>query len=290
MRGYTDYNKEQLFSIIDKISITKEGTQVITKYGSRIIKVANVSNRYEIFDISKYLKDKIETIEKNFKISKYRLDIIGGKQYLQLISDSIQVGGVDFHKSFYILNSSDKSRRLSFNVGLYSDINDLYVIGSSNTGLIKKHLKGVTHAAEVATEGLNGETFNEQIESMESIVGHKVAFSKLREIILGEGEIPQINHRKFDAFKNNVRYVANKIELVQTKLSVEQRNMLYTESNKIKEVTRELDFYVDSFWAFQTYLKIFNRQDSHIIKIETERISKITQCSIRNSILESLGV
>ncbi len=290
MRGYQDYNKEQLFSIIDKISITKEGTQVITKYGNRIIKVANVSNRYEIFDISKYLKDKIETIEKNFKISKYRLDIIGGKQYLQLISDSIQVGGVDFHKSFYILNSSDKSRRLSFNVGLYSDINDLYVIGSSNTGLIKKHLKGVTHAAEVASEGLNGETFNEQIESMESIVGHKVAFSKLREIILGEGEIPQINHRKFDAFKNNVRYVANKIELVQTKLSVEQRNMLYTESNKIKEVTRELDFYVDAFWAFQAYLKIFNRQDSHIIKIETERISKITQCSIRNSILESLGI
>lgn len=290
MRGYQDYNKEQLLNIIDKISITKEGTQVITKFDERVIKVANVSNRYEIFDISSYLKSKIELIEKNFTIYKQRLDIIGGKQYLQLISDSIQVGGVDFHKSFYILNSSDKSRRLSFNVGLYSDINDLYVIGSSNTGLIKKHLKGVTHAAEVASEGLNGETFNEQIESMESIVGHKVAFSKLREIILGEGEIPQINHRKFDAFKNNVRYVANKIELVQTKLSVEQRNMLYTESNKIKEVTRELDFYVDAFWAFQTYLKIFNRQDSHIIKIETERISKITQCSIRNSILESLGI
>ena len=290
MRGYTDYNKEQLFSIIDKISITKEGTQVITKYGNRVIKVANVSNRYEIFDITKYLKDKIELIEKNFAISKYRLDIIGGKQYLQLISDSIQVGGVDFYKSFYILNSSDKSRRLSFNVGLYSDKNDLYVIGASNTGLIKKHLKGVTQAAEVASEGLNGETFNEQIEAMESIVGHKVAFSKLREIILGEGDVPQINHRKFDAFKNNVRYVANKIELVQSKLSTEQRNMLYTDSTKIKEVTRELDFYVDAFWAFQTYLKIFNRQDSHIIKIETERITKITQCAVRNSILESLGI
>ena len=291
MRGYTDYNKEQLFSIIDKISITKEGTQVITKYGNRIIKVANVSNRYEIFDISKYLKDKIETIEKNFEISKYRLDIIGGKQYLQLISDSINVGGVDFHKSFYILNSSDKSRRLSFNVGLYSDINDLYVIGASNTGLIKKHLKGVTQDVEVASEGLNGETFNEQIEAMESIVGHKVAFSKLRQIILGDAEeVPQINHRKFDAFKNNVRYVANKIELVHSKLSVEQRNMLYTDSTKIKEVTRELDFYVDAFWAFQTYLKIFNRQDSHIIKIETERITKITQCAVRNSILESLGI
>jgi hypothetical protein len=142
MRGYQDYNKEQLLNIIDKISITKEGTQVITKFGERVIKVTNVSNRYEIFNISGYLKNKIELIEKNFTISKYKFDIIGGKQYLQLISDSIQVGGVDFHKSFYILNSSDKSRRLSFNVGLYSDTNDLYVIGASNTGLIKKHLKG----------------------------------------------------------------------------------------------------------------------------------------------------
>jgi len=156
--------------------------------------------------------------------------------------------------------------------------------------LNNKHVKGVTQAAEVASEGLNGETFNEQSEAMESIVGHKVAFSKLREIILGEGEVPQINHRKFDAFKNNVRYVAHKTELVQTKLSTEQRNMLYTDSTKIKEVTRELDFYVDAFWAFQTYLKIFNRQDSHIIKIETERITKITQCAVRNSILESLGI
>jgi hypothetical protein len=291
MRGYKDYNKEQLFAIIEKIEIIKEGSQVITKYGNRILKIANVSNRYEIFDISKYLKDKIEMIEKNFIISKYRFDIIGGKQYLQLTSDTVEVGGVEFHKSFYILNSSDKSRRLSFNVGLFSEKSDLYVIGSSNTGLIKKHLKGVTKAAEIASDGLNGETFDEQIQAMESIVGHKVSFSKLREIILGDNkDIPQVNHRKFDAFKNNVRYVSNKIELIQTKLSNEQRNMLFTESSKLKEVTKDLDFYVDAFWAFQTYLKIFNRQDSHIIKIETERILKITQCSVRNSLLESLGI
>lgn len=291
MKGYQDYNKEQLFSIIEKIKITKEGSQVITKYGNRVLKIANVSNRYEIFDISKYLRDKIELIEKNFTISKYRFDIIGGKQYLQLISDTVEVGGTEFHKSFYILNSSDKSRRLSFNVGLFSEKSDLYVIGSSNTGLIKKHLKGVTQAAEIASDGLNGETFDEQIQAMESIVGHKVSFSKLREIILGDNkEIPQVNHRKFDAFKNNVRYVANKIELIQTKLSNEQRNMLFIESSKLKEITKDLDFYVDAFWAFQTYLKIFNRQDSHIIKIETERILKITQCSVRNSLLESLGI
>lgn len=287
MRNFQPYNKEVLFKIIDKISITKQGEQVITKYGDRVIKVANVSNRYEIFDITKYLKSKIDLIEKNFTIDQYRIDIIGGKQYLQLISDKVEVGGVDFYKSFYILNSSDKSRRLSFNVGLYSERSNCYVIGSTNTSLIKKHLKGVTKATEDATDGLNGETFNEQIESMRSIVGHKVLFSKMRGIILGEGDIPEINHRKFDAFKNSLRNATGPYKI---DFSLEQRNLLFSYSKSTTSIPRELDFYIDAFWGFQAYLRIFNKQDSHIIKNETERIMKITQWSVRNDILESLGI
>jgi hypothetical protein len=44
----------------------------------------------------------------------------------------------------------------------------------------------------------------EQIESMNSIVGHRVLFSKLRGIILGDGDVPDINHRKLDAFKTHL--------------------------------------------------------------------------------------
>jgi hypothetical protein len=287
MRNFQPYNKEVLFKVIDKISITKQGEQVITKYGDRVIKVANVSNRYEIFDIAKYLKSKIDLIEENFTISQYRIDIIGGKQYLQLISDKVEVGGVDFYKSFYILNSSDKSRRLSFNVGLYSERSNCYVIGSTNTSLVKKHLKGVTKAADDAADGLNGETFNEQIESMNSIVGHKVLFSKMRGIILGEGDIPEINHRKFDAFKNSLRNATGPHKIDFT---LDQRNMLFSYSKSTNSTPKELDFYIDAFWGFQAYLRIFNKQDSHIIKNETERIMKITQWSVRNDILESLGI
>ena len=287
------YNKEELFSLIDNISITKEGSQVITKFNNKVIKVTSVSNRYEIFNITKYLKDNIEQIENNFKINSYKLDIIGGKQYLQLVSDVVDIGGVEFYKSFYILNSSDKSRRLSFNVGLYSEVNKLYVIGSSNVGLVKKHLKGITKSAELASEGLNGETFDEQIKSMRSIVGHKVKFSKLRDIILGD-EPSKLSHRKFDALKNILRYELSKpsnSKLINgNKLSYEQRILFSTKSEDIKEVNKNLDFYIDAFWVLQVYLRIFNKQDSHVIKNESERIMSITQCSIRNNILESLGI
>ena len=284
MRGFKNYNKRDIFDTIDKISVEKINNQVITKFDGCVMRIANVSNRYEVFDISKYLKEKIELIESNFTISKYQLFITKGQQYLQLISDIVNIGGVDFYKSFYILNSTDKSRRLSFYAGLHSQ--NFYYIGANNVGMSKKHLKGVTEAAEEASINLSGETFDEQIESLRRIVGHRVSFSKIRQSILGDkDEVPQINHRKFDAFKNSVRFANSDGRLT---LSKEQRNMLYVDSEKLKEIKD--DFYLDAFWVFESYMRLFNRQDSHVIKIETERIMSITQWAVRNNILESLGI
>ena len=76
MRGFRSYNKKELFNQIDQLSIERINNQIITKYGGRVIKTANVSNRYEIFDIVKYLKDKINDIENNFTITNYRLIMV----------------------------------------------------------------------------------------------------------------------------------------------------------------------------------------------------------------------
>ncbi len=286
MRGYRKYDKEELFKMIDAISISRKGNQVITKYYNKVIKTANVSNRYEIFDISKYLKSKIKSIEENFDISQYSLLVKGGIQYLKLISDKVNIGGVDFYKSFYILNSSDKSRRLSFNVGLKSDDGNFYTVGTTNASLIKKHLKGVTKAAEDASVGFDGESFDDQIKSIQSLVGHRISFSKMREVILGEGDIPKVNHRKLDAFKNNIRYARDGGFLLNT----QQRRFMLEYSENTDSVPVNLDFDMDAFWAFKIYMRIFNRQDSHIVKNETTRIMKMTRWAVRNSLIESLGI
>lgn len=286
MRGFRLYNKEELFNLIDKISIDRNGNIITTKYDNRVINTTEVSNRYEIFDIVKYLKDKINVIESNFPITMYKLEVKGGKQTLQLISDKVEIGGVDFYKSFYILNSTDKSRRLSFNIGLRSESKDFYLVGN-NASLVKKHLKGVTQAAEDASLSIDAETFNEQLESINSLVGHRIKFSKLREIILDNDnfdDVAKISHRKFDAFKNSIRWST------RVTLDNNQRNFLYTPSDRMCEFPDDLDFFVDAFYAFQLYLTIFNRQDANVVKKETEKIMKITQWSVRNSILESLGI
>jgi hypothetical protein len=284
MRGFRPYNKAEIFNTLDKLSIKNENNQVITSYSGKVINITNVSDRYEIFDIVKYLKDKIEAIEKNFTINGYYLALTKGRQTLTLVSDEIEVGGVKFYKTFYILNSTDKSRRLHFSAGLHSD--KFYFIGANNVGLTKLHLKGVTQAAEDASAGLNGETFDEQIESLNSLVGHRIQLSKIRQVILGDKQdVPQINHKKFDAFKNSVRYAHSDGTI---RLTNEQRHQLFTESEKITSIQH--DFYMDAFWVFQTYMRLFNKQDAHIIKTETARIMNMTQWAVRNSVLESLGI
>jgi len=285
-RTFKDYNKQELINKIDQISIEQVEGQVITKYGSSVLSIANVSNRYEIFDIKTYLKNKIEVIEKNFNITKYFFRVRKGIQELTLLSDTIEIEGVNFYKSFFILNSSDKSRRLSFNAGLYCESKNFYLVSSiKNLGLTKKHLKGVTMAAEIASEGLNGETFNEQIESLQSLVGHRISLSKLKDSIVVDKDV-KADNMKFDSFKNAIIYYSSEGRL---KLTSSQYAILKTPSEKL-EINTSNDFYVDAFWAFQTYMRLFNKQDSHVVKKETERIMSITQWSVRNQSLEQLGI
>lgn len=275
---YRDYNKEELFERIDKLSIERTNNQVITKYNGVVTNISNVSNRYEIFDLPKYLKEKIDLIEKNFNISKYEFIITKGRQYLTLVSDEVTINDIIFQKTFYIQNSTDRSRKLSFYVGLQSK--KFSLIRSNNIELNRKHLTGITQIAESATEGLNVESFDEQIESMKSLVGHTVKFSNIRKVILGNDEkIPKINHQKFDMFKNLI-----KNSLYDTLTPLQRREL----SKYSEHFTLTEDFVVDAFLVLNCYLSIFRNQDSHIIKTESERIFKITQYAIRNSRLETL--
>jgi len=283
-RSFRNYNREELNEKINSIDITRQSNQVITKYFGRVIKVSNVSDIYEVFDINSYLSSKLDQIESNFSISKYDLTVKGGIQSLTLISDPVDINGNEFYKSFFILNSTDRSRKLSFDLGLFSKSKSFFTIHSSNIGLSKRHLRGVTKAAEESTQNINVETFDQQINDISSLVNHKVKLSNIRDIIVDENL--KVNHSKFDSFKWSILNFQSE---GRVQLSNDQKMMLRMPSEKL-QITGENDFYIDAFFAFQTYLRIFSNQDSHLIKKETEKIMKITQCSIRNNQLELLGI
>lgn len=283
---FQDYNKQELLKKIDQIHIEKCEDCIVTKFGDKVLSVVKVSNRYEIFDIKNYIKSKIEIIEKNFNITKYYLRLSKGVQELTLLSDPVEIQGVSFRKSFFILNSSDKSRRLSFNAGLYCESKNFYTVPSiKNVGLIQKHLKGVTQAANIVSSGLDGESFQEQIDSISKLCGHKISLLNLKKTIVKNTDV-KAEHMKFDAFKNALIYYSSEGRL---KLSDSQFKTLKTPSESLTvDITN--DFYIDAFWSFQVYMRLFNNQDSHIVKHETERIMSMTVWSVRNQLLETLGI
>jgi hypothetical protein len=278
-RGYQNYNKADLFRKIDAIEIFQQGAQVVTKYFGNVINTTPVSNRYEIFDIRSFMKSKIDYIESNFNITFSNLRVRGGIQELILLSDEVEIAGINYYKAFFILNSSDKSRRLSMNLGLYQADNGTYLVSNiKNFSLITKHLKGITDKAEVAAQNIDVETFDEQINSIRSLVGERVMMSQVRNIIVDKDQ--KVNHNKFDALKNSLRWNSRK-------LTKEQVAFLMTPSEKLN-ITPEIDFSLDAFHIFQAYMNVFRNQDSYVVRKETEKILKITQCFIREDKLSQL--
>lgn len=276
------YSKEELISQIDSIEITKQKNQVITKFKGNVVNITNVSDRYEVFDISSFIKSKIDSLEKNFNIKYYKLKIFRGIQELTLLSDEVIIDGKTYFKSFFILSSSNRMRAVNMNMGLYRvDNNTSYVFGIKNLSLYKKHFTGVTQKAEEKSTLITDETFQEQIECIESLVDEKVMLSKLREVII-DSDL-KINHRKFDAFKNSLLWsYSDKISLTE-----EQKKFLMTRSEDMKiEVKNDIE--IDAFKAFNCYIQIFSRQDSYIIKKETQKIMNITKHFIRNQKIEEI--
>lgn len=281
--GFLPYNKSELFEKINAIEIFQEGTNVITKYFGRVIKTTKVSNIYEIFDISTYLKTKIEEIENNFNISNYRFIVRGGVQELSLLSEETEINDTNYYKSFFILNSSDKSRRLNINLGLYrSDNNSYFVSSINNMSVSRKHLRGVTKIVEDASTFITVETFNDQISAIKSLIGEQVMLSKVREIIVDKDL--KINHKKFDAFKN---LLMNSITDRVTNLNSNQYNTLLTKSESLN-LNYLTDFPIDAYKVFNCYMQVFRNQDSYVVKKETEKISKITQCFVRDEKLNQI--
>lgn len=269
------YIKESLLNELNLLKIERIGDLVITKYKGDIIKTSTVSNRYEVFDIVGYIKEKLETIQKNFKIDKYSLSIKGGVQYLKLYSDKVVINNIDFYKTFYITNSTDKSRRLSFKVGLYTNLKNIDYINSNELDFSKKHLSGVNKLAEESFSKLDEQIFTEQIESLRSLDKHIIKLSNIKEVITTDNE--KMGNKRFVSFKNKVLYNG------LFDLTDSERRELFRSKTDIL-----YDFELDAFKVLLTYLSMFSYQDSVIIKKESARILELTKFMIRKKVLSKI--
>ncbi len=284
-----EFNKQELFKFIDKFEIEMDGDILVTKYDGRTVKTVSVSKRYEIFDFRKYMKNKINAISDNFQIGQYSNYFTGGIQEIRLYSEQVTIGEDVYEKCFYFLNSTDKTRVLNMNLGFYCRTKNVYLaFTKSEFSLRKKHLTGVTEAANNVSMKFDEQPFEDEIKSIKSLLNHSVKLSKIQEILIAPERDTDTNstgHLRFDAFKTALerRMRTNKHEQNILRTSSESLETKYSG----KDADR-YDFYVDAYDAFVIYTSLFVNRDAYVIAKETERILNITQQMIRNNKLDSI--
>lgn len=276
---------DELVGLINKIEITMEGTYVVTYFDGRERSRKEVSNRYEIFDFKPFVINCIDSILQKYEIDKYTLSIVGGRQEIRLYSRPEVIKGETFTRTFYLLNSSDKSRALSFNYGLK---HNYFQYISSNGAIYKKHYKGIVEYVEERID-LDDTIFQEQLELMRDIIGDTISMSNVQKLItgsdvLGASKISLRNN--FESFLTQLFYNTRGI------LSDADRNKL--SASRIKRtLPRDFtlpqnNFQIDSFIVFKTYLGMFNRVDASLVRRESARIAEFSTLLNRNNLLDSL--
>lgn len=113
-----DFNSERVLSVLDKFENVIENGKLVTTYDGRSICSVEVSKVYYNFDFSSFSKSILGEIVNYFSPEKYSLRVASGCQEIRLFGDEIWIDNERYEKMISIVNSTDKSRALSMNVGL----------------------------------------------------------------------------------------------------------------------------------------------------------------------------
>lgn len=272
------YNKEEIFNILDKLKITQDGQNIITKYDTKLISNAVVSEQYELFDFSNFAKDVINEVENYFTPEKYKLRITKGQQELRLIGEEVLINDDVFSKMFNIVNSTDKSRALSINVGLMRLVcsNGMVVKVDDEYEQVRvKHYKNkLPNKVLNFVENISNFdiTINKQTDILENISGKIISFKDIAKKLLinKDGIITNHASNRIRVFSKNIQN--SKSDSIKN-LTSEQIFTL----NNIQKCVLDQTFYelvdinMDAYVALNLYTETYNKLDSTILKRETNR-------------------
>lgn len=270
------FDKELLNEQISKLEVVESGGVLITKYDGKFLKEKEISNRYESFDFKGYIKRAVDEIIENFNVTDYELMFKGGVQEIKLRSDETELDGEKFVLTFFILNSTDKTRALNVSLGLK---NKNYTFITEAGSIYKKHYTGINDYVDERLN-LKTEVFKEQLEIIKSLKGEEISLKDIKKIITTStvnDKYLTSQESKYSNFLLNFFY------------HLDHKNPLRKTFNDIiNNRDKRDDYYLDSYEVFLVYLKLFSNKDSYIIKNESERILRMSKYFKRRNIMSIL--
>jgi hypothetical protein len=238
-----------------------------TTYDGREICKVEVSKIYYNFDFTQFSKSILSEVKKYFSPEKYSLKVASGVQEIRLIGDELFIDNEKYKKLIGIVNSTDKSKALSMNVGLMKvDENDRTLSITILTSFSNKHYK-CSLPDKIKSFSDNLINFNMDIDF------HIKTIEDLK-----EKEISIVDFAKSIMFNEEgkvIKSVELKLRALGKKLMSNygfRKNYSTLNNLTAANLDKVTNFKINAKVIYNAYVEVFKDSDTSIIARESKRV------------------
>lgn len=253
---------------LSKLSNKIEDDFLVTRYDGREICRVEVSKIYYNFDFGGFSKSLLSEILNYFQPEKYKLRIASGIQEIRLFGGELYIDNERYEKMISIVNSTDKSRALSMNIGLVKiEKNSSYAKSYTIlTNFSNKHYKSSlpdkikSFSDNLINFNINIDFHIKTIEDLKNKNFSIVDFAKTMIIDKNDKVIKSVE-LKLRAFGKKMVYDYNFYKKYNT-----LTNLTADKLDKVE------DFEVNAKTVYNAYMELFKDSDTSIIARESRRV------------------
>lgn len=261
------FDSVEINNTLDKFENKIENGFLTTSFDGREICKVEVSKIYYNFDFTSFSKSILSEITKYFSPEKYSLKAASGVQEIRLVGDEIFIDNERYQKMISIVNSTDKSKALSMNVGLVKLTESGYIKSITIlTNFSNKHYKA-SLPEKIKAFSDNLINFNMDIDfhikTIEDLKNKEVSIVNFAKSILfnEEGKVIKTVELKLRALGKKLLYDYGFRKNYSTLNNLTAANL-----DKIEDLT------INAQVLFNAYVELFKDSDTSIIARESRRI------------------
>jgi len=262
------FNKLNLIKQLNRIECRWEGRDVVTLIGGKESQRWSPKNKdYTILNFADISKQFLNNISKHLDIQEMHFKAYGGIQELKLFGESFDFMGEKYKKMACLLSSTDGTRNLKANFGLFREI--------SETGLMAREAGDEYNIRHLSSKQKDfifdndiESIFKEALDLIGSMKGKKTSLQIIKKGLIG------------DKGQNSSRFIKFARKLSNSKtdkikgLTKDQILILKSEKNILTK-HKDFDLPIDGYIAIQCYSELFKKHDSGVIAKESTRILKL---------------
>lgn len=266
-----DFDSIKINEDLDKFDNQIENGWLVSRYDGREICRVEISKVYYNFDFTNFSKTICSEILNYFTPEKYGLRI-RGVQEIRLVGDELYIDNERYEKMISIINSTDKTKALSMNIGLIrTEKGENHKSITVLTSFSNKHYKSsLPEKIESFSENLINfdMNINFHIKTIEDLKNNEVSLKDFAKMLMfnEEGKVIVTVETKVLALCKRLRKFYDFKDLS----NIDSSNLDTVEDLKL-----------DAKTLYSAYVELFRECDAAIISRESRRVIEALETIIK---------